>query len=427
MNTKSLLSFSAGAVACAAIAPCSAQAGGLDLYEIASPDVGLASAGYSARAQDASTLFKNPAGMSLLEGTQVQGGLQFTYGNLQFSPGAGTSPRLGTDNGGNGIGALPGGSFFVTTPATDWLTVGFGSFSYFGLSESYHDNWVGRYYVQQGTLIGMSLMPAASLKLTDWLSLGGGPNIMYGYLKANTAVNNVAPGVPDGQMSLQDHEWGVGGIGGVLVEPVKGTRIGATYVSQVKLDFSATPTFSGPGAVVRAMQIASPSLDLGMTVPQTAMIGLYQELSAKWAVMCDAGWQNWSKFGEVEAGVDTVGGVSRATTTQLHFDDTWHGAVGAQYQYSDQWRFSGGVAYDSSAVESAYRSVAAPMGQAWRFGLGAEWQATEKLSLGADYEFLWSGNMSVDQGTPLSARGQVDGSFNDAWFSFFTLNLTYKF
>jgi long-chain fatty acid transport protein len=73
------------------------------LYEIATPDVGLASAGYAARADDASTLFKNPAGMSRLEGTQFQGGLQALYGSVSFSHDTSTSARLGNDDGANAI------------------------------------------------------------------------------------------------------------------------------------------------------------------------------------------------------------------------------------------------------------------------------------------------------------------------------------
>ena len=41
-----------------------AHAGGLYLYEVGSPDVGLAGAGYAARADDAATVFTNPAGMT---------------------------------------------------------------------------------------------------------------------------------------------------------------------------------------------------------------------------------------------------------------------------------------------------------------------------------------------------------------------------
>jgi long-subunit fatty acid transport protein len=160
----------------------SVWAGGISLYEIATPDVGLASAGYAARANDASTVFKNPAGMNQLNGAQLQGGLQALYGSVSFSPDANTSFRLGPDAGDNAVGWLPGGSLFVTLPLNEKWSVGFGSLSYFGLAEDYGNHWVGRYYVQKSALLGMSLMPAVSFKATDWLAIGAGLNAMYGYL-----------------------------------------------------------------------------------------------------------------------------------------------------------------------------------------------------------------------------------------------------
>jgi long-chain fatty acid transport protein len=58
------------------------MAGGLIAYEIGTADVGLASAGYNVRAQDASTVFTNPAGMTRLEGTQLLAAGQLDYGNM---------------------------------------------------------------------------------------------------------------------------------------------------------------------------------------------------------------------------------------------------------------------------------------------------------------------------------------------------------
>ena len=417
------------ALASAWLTPHTAQAGGIDLYEIATPDVGLASAGYSARAQDPSTLFKNPAGMSLLSGTQLQFGGQLTYGSVEFSPNANTSTRLGTGDGGNAIGPLPAVGLFLTSKLGERVSVGVGTFSYFGLVEDYNDNWVGRYYVQDSALLGMSLMPAVSLKVTDWLYIGGGANVMYGYLKDKVAVNNLLPGVPDGQMKFEDHAWGAGGVAGILLQPCEGTRIGATYVSQVNLGFTTRPSFTGLGPGLAALLASPPSLDLGVKVPQTAMVGFYQRLSPEWALMGDVGWQNWEKFGEVQVGVEsaTPGEPGAVLTTRLPFKDTWHGALGLQYQLSPKWRLSGGAAYDSSAETSANRSVVLPLGQDWRFGIGAEYQLSPKLSMGTAYEFLWSGNLSVNQGTDASLRGRVSGAFENTWFSFFTLNATYKF
>jgi hypothetical protein len=85
----------------------SALAGDLALYEIATPDAGLASADYAAGAQDASTRFKNPAGMSLLPETPVEAGAPLICSSVKLSPDASTGPLPGAGNGGNAIGALP--------------------------------------------------------------------------------------------------------------------------------------------------------------------------------------------------------------------------------------------------------------------------------------------------------------------------------
>ncbi len=397
------------------------KAGGIILYEIATPDMGLASAGYSSRADDASTVYKNPAGMTRLEGWQIEGGVQALYGSVEFSPGSGTTTGLGTDAGGNAIGWLPGMSLFVVAPLDEKWSVGLGMLSYFGLAEDYDDNWVGRYYVQDSTLVGMSLMPSVSYQATDWVSIGVGLNAMLGYLKNQTAVNNILG--PDGQMKLEDTTWGFGANVGILFTVDEQTRIGVNYLSPVKLDFSDTPSFSNLGPGLSAL-LANPSnIDLDMTVPQTVMLSFYHAFNEQWALMADVGWQNWNQFGYVQAGVES-GGV---TTMNLNFQDTWHGAVGMQWRPTRQWVFSGGIAYDTSAVEDQYRSVTLPMGEAWRFGCGAQYAINDHLDLGAAFTFMWMDDMAVDQGAGSVLRGQVQGSYDNAWFSFFNINANYRF
>jgi long-chain fatty acid transport protein len=397
------------------------KAGGISLYEIATPDVGLASAGYAARADDASTLFKNPAGMCRLDVPQFQGGLQALYGSVSFTPNGNTSPRLGTGDGGNAVGWLPGASFFLTVPIFERFRVGLGTFSYFGSALDYGDTWVGRYYAQKSALLGLSVMPSASFQVTDWLSIGAGLNAMYGYLDSHVAVNNLVG--PDGQMGLKNSTWGFGADAGVLVQLDPKTRFGVTYLSPVDLNFKATPSFTGLGPALAAVLANPRQLNLGVTVPQSVMVSGYHELNDHWAVMGDFGWQQWSQFGYVQAGVESGG----TTTLNLKYQDTWHGALGAQYHLSPAWVFSGGVAYDSSAVESANRTVTVPMGQTWRFGLGAQFQLTHAINIGLAETFMWLGNLSVDQGTDLSLRGRVSGSYNNAWFSVTSLSLTWKF
>jgi long-chain fatty acid transport protein len=150
-------------------------------------------------------------------------------------------------------------------------------------------------------------------------------------------------------------------------------------------------------------------------------------LNDQWALMADVGWQDWSQFGYVQAGVEA----GATTTVNLQYQDTWHGALGAQYRPGEKWLLSGGVAFDSSAVTSENRTITLPMGQAWRFGLGAQYQLSRSVNIGAACTFMWAGNMSVDQTSALpvalGGRGNVSGSYEDAWFTFANINLTWKF
>ena len=61
MNSSPRPRFIALAIAGSTALPQFVLGGGISLYEIAMPDVGLAAAGYAARAQDASALYNNPA------------------------------------------------------------------------------------------------------------------------------------------------------------------------------------------------------------------------------------------------------------------------------------------------------------------------------------------------------------------------------
>jgi long-chain fatty acid transport protein len=115
-------------------------------------------------------------------------------------------------------------------------------------------------------------------------------------------------------------------------------------------------------------------------------------------------------------------------TVNSNYNDTWHVALGAQYRYSQTWTFSGGIAYDSSAVDDDKRSVTVPMGEVWGFALGAQVAVTPNLTLGAAYEFAWLGNMPVNQVRGSGAfANTVSGEFDNASFSFFALNLKWTY
>ena len=192
--------FAVAAVALGTLVWNTADAGGISLYEVGTADVGLASAGYSARAQDASTVFTNPAGMTRLARDELTLGAQMLYADLGFSIGQGTSPALGGNDGGNPVRWFPGGGMFFSHSVSPDFKVGLALAGNFGSAVKYDSGWVGRYRVQQGTLLGVSILPTAALRINENLSVGASLNAMYGKLENKVAVNNIVGS--DGQLQL---------------------------------------------------------------------------------------------------------------------------------------------------------------------------------------------------------------------------------
>ena len=408
-----------------------ARAGGISLYEVGTADVGLASAGYSARAQDASTVFTNPAGMTRLAGDHLTLGAQLLYGDLGFSIEQGTTPALGSNAGGNPVGWFPGGGMFYSQSVSPDIKVGVALTGNFGLAVKYDAGWVGRYRAQEGTLIGVSILPSAAWRVNEKLSVGASLNAMYGKLKNEVAVNNIIG--PDGSLSLDDKAWGLGANVGLLYEIDSGTRFGITYNSPVKLNFAAQPQWSGLGTGIRALLasrgLLDASVDLGVTVPQGVNASFYREIDPNWAILGSVGWQQWSKFGEVNVGIDSNNPIG--LTTSLNFKDTWHLAAGAQYKWSDAWLLNAGIAYDSGFQDNNSISLALPANAAWRFGVGGQKEESKTFNWGWSFEYLYGGNLhtNITGGLPvaLGGRGDMVGSYNSANVLFFAANFNWKF
>ncbi|EJM17852.1 long-chain fatty acid transport protein [Pseudomonas sp. GM21] len=401
-----------------------AWAGGINLYEIGTDNVGLANAGAAARAQGPSTIAYNPAGMSYLPGTQITGGLQVLYGDVSFDRDAGTEPGSGS---GNALDPIPGGSFFVTHELDDQWSVGFGTYGDFGLAINYDNDWSGRYFAQNASIVGLSMVPSVSYRFNEQWSVGVGVKAMYGELKAQTAIDRSPFGFTDrtdGQYKYRDGTWGYGANVGVIFAPQTGTRIGLTYTSQVDLDFEDRLDVKGDGRLLE--RINNTQTDLDVKVPQTVTLSLFQQMDSQLALLASVNWQDWSKFGDIGVQVDTTAFGSQSTTVDAHFKDTWHLSLGAQYQATEQWLWNVGVAYDSSAVSDSNRSVILPMNESWRLGTGATYALDKDTDVNVSWALIWLGDMP-DQQTKTVSGNQISGQFDSAWIQALTGNMTWRF
>jgi len=401
------------------------QAGGIMLYEIGTDNVGLANAGAAARAQGPSTIASNPAGMSYLSGTQITGGLQVLYGDLKFNRDSNTN--VSGSGSGNVLDPIPGGSFFITHQLDDHWSVGFGSYGDFGLAANYDNDWSGRYFAQNASIAGLSLVPSVAYRFNDQWSVGVGVKAMYGMLQTQTAIDRSPldrTDRNDGQLKYEDNTWGYGANLGVIYAPQPGTRIGLAYTSKVDLDFEDRLDVKGSGPLTDNLNGLNTKIDT--QVPQTVTLSLFQQLDPKWAMLATVNWQDWSEFGEVGVQVDTNVAGSQSTSIDANYKDTYQLALGAQYQATQQLLWNFGIAYDTSAVSDHNRTLNVPMNDSWRLATGATYALNKDTDINVSWALVWMGNMPVDQTKTLSGD-RTSGQFDNAWIQALTTNMTWRF
>ncbi|WP_166366332.1 OmpP1/FadL family transporter [Pseudomonas akapageensis] len=401
------------------------HAGGIMLYEIATDNAGLANAGAAARAQGPSTIASNPAGMTYLKGTQITAGAQILYGDLKFDRDDSTN---GTGSGsGNILDPIPGASFFVSHQLDDQWSVGFGTYGDFGLAIKYDNDWSGRYFDQDASIAGLSLVPSIAYRFDDQWSVGLGVKAMYGMIQSQAAINRAPFGFTDradGQFKYKDSAWGYGANLGVIYAPQPGTRIGLAYTSEIKLDFKDHLAVTGDGPLLQRINGLDTELDI--KVPQTVTLSLYHQLDKQWALLASANWQDWSKFGDIGVDVDTAVAGTQSTTVNANFKDTWQLAVGGQFQATPENLWSFGIAYDSSAVDDSDRAFLLPVGESWRLAAGWTYSLAPDTDLNLSWVTVWLGDMPVDQTKSLSGV-RTSGQFDNAWIQAFTGNMTWRF
>ncbi|MEO8752090.1 MAG: outer membrane protein transport protein [Casimicrobiaceae bacterium] len=381
-----------------------AWAGGLGLYEVGSPDLGTASAAAAALAEDASTAWGNPAGMTRLQGSQLLFGLQPLIVTTEFDTGTGTT-TTGPD-GGNAGGFVPSGGLYGVYEINPDLKLGAALNSYAGGALNYDGNWVGRYFTTETELVTFNLNPVIAYRIAPWVSLGVGFSVQYATLKQELATPNVLDPSADGRLKYQDHNFGFGGNLGALFEIDAKTRVGLTYRSQVGQSFSDVPSFSRKPAGVQLS-----SLNLDMTIPQEVMLSGYRELTDDLAIMANFDWQNWSQFGQFNVTLDSV--PPRARALNANFDDTYQAAIGMHYRLGAPTMLQLGFAYDSSALTEAHRSPSLPIDQQFRFAGGVTYAVTDDYTLGFAYEYASLGSAPVNTTRgPLSGTLQGDYSAN---------------
>jgi long-chain fatty acid transport protein len=424
-----------------------ATAGGFAIGTQNASGLGNAYAGASAVAEDASTIFYNPAGMTRLSGRQAVGSLNALKPEIKFSSDTSrtTLPALITtgagNNGGDGgdWGFVPGG--YLSWQITPDVWAGVGVNAPFGLTTEWDSNWVGRFHAIKSEVLTININPSVAWKINQMFSVGAGVSAMYidaeltnavdysaiafatggGAALGALAVPGACPGAVtgvappaggsncEGVAKVKGDDWGWGWNIGAMINLSPETRIGLTYRSTITQKLEGDVNFSNRPALLAA-GVPNSDIRAEIKLPESFSVGVAHGMG-RFQILADYTWTGWDSIQDLNI-VRSSG--ATLSSTPLRFKDSWRAGLGVNYQLTDQWKLRFGTAYDKTPVQDEFRSPRLPDESRWWVALGAQWQFSKQgaLDFGYAHEFVDDASSQLPSATPPAApQGNLFGTY----------------
>lgn len=376
-----------------------ASAAGFQLLEQNASGIGNAYAGSAAVADNASTIFYNPAGMTQLQAREFSAGVTAVQTKFDFKNSGSTNPFAapgtpanGPDGNGGTLGIIPNG--YMSWALSKDLYVGVGVGAPFGLKTEYDNNWKGRYQSQSFDIKTYNINPSIAYRVNDKVSLGFGLNVQ------RFETEYIRQATPTAKVTLTANDTAYGWNAGALFTLSEATKVGVSYRSQIKYDLKGDLK----GAV------NSPA-KADLTLPDTFILSVTQKLSDRWEMLGDVSWTGWSSIPKLDIMYNS--GASKETL-DTQFKDTWRVALGTNYKYNDAMTFKFGIAYDKSPVPNAeHRLASLPDNDRTWVSTGLQWKPskTSALDVGVAYLFVKDTEINHNGG---AGKGLVKGSYDSS-------------
>jgi len=377
-----------------AIALTSAQltmAQGFYVDEQSALRLGDAFSGGAAQADDASTAFYNPAGLTRLKKRQLTFNLSGISVKSEFK---GTSSTLvedannvsGEDVSAEAFDVLP--SIYFSRPMSENLVFGVYLNAPYATGTDFGDDTVGRYFATESSITGIDLGTAFGFKVSDNLSLG--ISMVMQYLSATVAqavntsaackgaeiqgqlapFNCAALGIADAelgnttydsQFEMKGDDLNIGFTVGMLYEFNPESRIGLHYKNRISHDLQGNATLEVPAAAegfggLAGLVDTKAKGTATLETPSQANLSFHQGLG-KFAIQADVQWTQWSSFETltVKSDNEVIQGV--ASPQSYDWAESYRYALGGSYQVSPALTLRSGFALDQTPIKDENTKV----------------------------------------------------------------------
>jgi len=404
------------------------QGQGFGIYEQGTCVMGRGGAAAAGPCGDGSAMFFNPAGLTEIDGAVVSAGVT---GIRPF--GAFTSDRTGeeTDLVEKTI-PVPHG-YGAARIGRAW-TAGIGVYAPFGLETEWpaegEEAFDGRFLGYDNSLQTVYVQPTAAVRVTDRLSVGGGPFLALSNVELNQHLDLSSQPVPGtdftfGQLGIPFHtafadanldaSWstGFGANLGVRYEVTDRVSLGARYLTPVEIDYEGDAAFEqlSTGLVVpdenplgvpggtpidvllrqagvfsSGGALADQNLSTTITMPGQLVVGTSVRPLPRLRFDADWVYTQWSAFDTVELDFEQP-----ATPDEFrveNYEDTHGVHAGLEFAATERLDLRAGYFWNEGAAPDAVVTPLLPEGERVQGTLGVGWEPIRMITLDLAYQFL---------------------------------------
>jgi long-chain fatty acid transport protein len=379
------------------LAPGKSLAAGFALYEFGARGNALGGT-LVGRADDASAVYFNPAGITQLEGEWIMAGV------TAISPSA-KIEAVDWGTGKNRDKTFWPPHMYYTKQISDTQWWGVGIFTRFGLGTDFDPDWFGRYNHYKTEITSLSLNPVYAWKLNEALSVAFGVEAMWFEYDTRKKLDwaAIASGTaPDPSTHMADIDshllgdsWGYGVNLALHWRPTEKSRFGVSWRSSVKQSLKGDITFQKPTLpdpyTIPDGFFENTGARGDVTLPDTLSLGWAYQVSDRLSVEIGGVWTKWSTYDALIINYDNplvpINPDSKSTYAPKHWEDAWRYAIGVEYALSDTWDIRLGYVYDQSPIPDAYVDYIVPTDSRKIYCLGFGWKG-ERWNVDFSYMYL---------------------------------------
>ncbi len=378
------------AMALSVLAVSQADAGGYAIREQSAEFQGTSYAGTAAGGHGISSMFWNPATITLNSGWKSEYNVSlvmpYSRAKNETSP---FIPPLSPDSGNIGQASLIPVSY-QAYQFNDRIWLGLGINAPFGTRTENNPLSAGALYGYTSDILDININPVAAYRINDMISVAAG--LQINYMKGDLTTAQAGTLVS----RIKGDDWALGFTAGVMITPMEGTRIGIGYRSRIKHElkgsFYTNLTGSNPASVKT-------------TLPDLVTFSFRQQVNERFALMGTVEWTNWSVLKEF----DIESAPFNPGPEAFNWKDGWHFAIGGEYAVNERFVVRAGYAFERSPVSDATRAVRSPDNDRHWISAGFSFAANDWLMVHGSYSHLFVKDGVFSLSAP--PRPPVSGTF----------------